>query len=330
MKHLVKLRALRASTSARTSASSESSPRNKSKRSKPAALFASILCLLMLSFAPGHAHAQTYAWMDYGNCPWYGSTEGAFATAPNAYSTCIAHYNAVPHGTTTFEYHGAYTGPSSSNPACTDPPTSAGVFCYVDIWDAWPLTNGVYYHFSWMQLTSVSSPQYFVSATPSPQSQMCSRTCVGDPVNPATGNVFTKETDIAFQGTGAISYSRFYSSADTAGVDGVSGWRHSYARYVSTIYTNPTIIYAASNLVSARYSTPSAACTSGFSGIKSYVAAWASATATYSNGACVITANSITLDVIPIYATPVSPAPQSTPIEYDVVRDDGQVVRFPV
>ena len=173
-------------------------------------------------------------------------------------------------------------------------------------------------------------PLYWVVAIPPSQGESCSNNCVGDPINPAIGNVFTRETDVAFRGAGAIAYSRFYSSGDTAGADSVPGWRHSYDRYINIIYANaPAFWPGQSSTVSAQYSTPAVACTSGFSTIQSAVPAWANATASYANGACTLVVNSITIATLPIYAYPI-PAPAPEAVEYDLVRDDGQTLRYPI
>ena len=75
------------------------------------------------------------------------------------------------------------------------------------------------------------------------------------------------------------------------------------------------------------------ACTSGFAAVQGAVPAWSAATATYSGGVCVVANGSTTISTLPIqtYPTPY-PAPTSsaTVIEYDAIRDDGQILRFPI
>ncbi len=106
------------------------------------------------------------------------------------------------------------------------------------------------------------------------------------------------------------------------------GWRHSYDRHILTVNTPPNPQYTGqSALISAQYATPDLACSSGFSDIQASVSAWAGATAGYNNGACVLTRGSSTIATLAIQAYPI-PAPAATPLEYDVVRDDGLTLRY--
>ncbi len=294
-------------------------------------LYMGIFILLLLPISSGRAFAQSYAWDDYGYCPWYPyDGTGPFASATSAYNACIASYYALGGYLIVFRMEGEYTGLSDSDPSCTDPPTSAYVSCYVDIWYYYG-TPPVWTHYAWEKLISVSSPQFWISGNSALQGEMCSANCVGHPINPATGNVLSIETDIAFQGAGAIAYRRYYNSNDRTGADGVPGWRHSYDRYINVIYANPVTPYVPfESLLSSQYATPALACTSGFNDLKSQVPGWSSASATYSNGVCVISLNSVTIATSPIYSAPTGNPPQSSPIEYDVVRDDGQTLRYPV
>jgi RHS repeat-associated protein len=152
---------------------------------------------------------------------------------------------------------------------------------------------------------------------------------VGEPINPATGNVYTSELDIAERGQGSpIEFRRFYNKADATGVDGVIGWRHSYARSITTVYQTASSFYPGSSAsVSPQYATLATACTSGFAAIQSSVSAWASAAATYNNGVCVLSNSTGTIGTLPIQSSPGMPG-SSTPIEYDLIRDDGQTLRF--
>jgi YD repeat-containing protein len=175
-----------------------------------------------------------------------------------------------------------------------------------------------------------SCPEYWVTSTPPAKAQTSSHDPVGEPINPAIGNVYATEQDVAFAGSGSIAFKRSYNSADGTGVDGVMGWRHSYDRYINTLYSATASIYTGSSTtISPQYATPSAACTTGFTAIQSSVNAWTGAATTYSNGVCSITKNSVTIATLPIQLYPV-PLPPPTPIEYDVIRDDGQTLRFPI
>ena len=105
------------------------------------------------------------------------------------------------------------------------------------------------------------------------------------------------------------------------------GWRHSYDRSINTVYqTVPTPYLAQSAGVSSQYSTPALACTSGFAAIQGAVNAWAGATASYNNGVCVVTTATATLSAVPIQSDP-GLVPPAAPIDYDVIRDDGQTLR---
>jgi RHS repeat-associated protein len=183
-------------------------------------------------------------------------------------------------------------------------------------------TNPVY----WGDITS-ATVQYFASAVPQPNCQ-CTKNPQVDPINPAIGNVYTTETDVQFSGAGAVAFRRFYNSADSTGVDGVPGWRHSYGRSVKAVYQTTAPFYPGQSAsVSPEYSTAELACTSGFAAVQGSVSAWSGATTTYSGGVCVITKGSTTLGSLPIQLFPAT-APLEAVVEYDVIRDDGQILRF--
>ena len=172
----------------------------------------------------------------------------------------------------------------------------------------------------------LSSPAYWMSSIPTVPAKHCN--CVGDPIDPGIGNVFTTEEDVRFAGAGAIAFRRYYNSADATGIDGVIGWRHSYDRSITTVYQTLSPTYpGSSGTVSPQYSTQAAACTSGFTAIQSSVSAWAGATATYNNGVCVLANGAATIATLPIQVYPQIPPPTSV-IEYDLIRDDGQILRY--
>jgi hypothetical protein len=158
--------------------------------------------------------------------------------------------------------------------------------------------------------------------------EVCSGNCPADPINPAIGNVFETETDVSFAGSSPIAYQRFYNSADTSGADGVPSWRHSYDRYITSL-NGPAPQPPPSILVSPKYPTAAQACTTGFTTIQSDVSAWAGATTSYSNNTCTLTSASGVSSTLPVYSVYQSPA-TSTVTEYDVTRDDGQILRYPV
>lgn len=171
---------------------------------------------------------------------------------------------------------------------------------------------------------------YWVQAQPPPAAETCSANCVGDPINPAMGNVYRREEDLAIAGPpGSIAFRRFYNSADSTGSDMGPGWRHSYDRFITINYLPavPTIYPGQSPTVSATYSDPATACVSGFSAVQFQINGWQDATASYANNTCVITTSAGNVGTIPIYSAS-EPSPASSPVEYDVVRDDGQVIRY--
>ncbi len=158
--------------------------------------------------------------------------------------------------------------------------------------------------------------------------ETCSANCIGDPVNPSTGHVYTTETDLEVKGASPIAFLRYYNSNDLQGLDMGAGWRHSYDRYINVINAAPFSPYpGASSLVSAQYSTPQDACTSGFTDVNGAVSAWTGATATYNSGTCVLTSGTNTIGTLVIQSDP-APAAGTSPIEYDVVRDDGKILRY--
>lgn len=174
----------------------------------------------------------------------------------------------------------------------------------------------------------ISGVQYWPNLAVS-QCEVCSKNSSADPINPAVGNVFTTETDVEFAGSGAIAFRRFYNSADATGIDGVPGWRHSYGRSISTLYQPASSTYLGGPS-SGLYDTPEDACTTGFAAIQGSVSDWAGATTTYNNGACVVSSGTTVIGTVQILtsAQPLSISTETTPIEYDVIRDDGQTLRF--
>jgi RHS repeat-associated protein len=290
-----------------------------------------ILLLLLIPSGRALAQAPVYAWDNQG-CPWIGEAIGPYSLATQAGGACVARAsaNGVPPANA-FSVQGVYTDTSRGS-ICPDPPISAGVVCYVDIWDA--INGNPPQPFGWETILSVGSPLFWIAGDATPLGDngfSCPKNCVGDPINPAVGAVLTGATDIQFQGAGALAYRRFYNSNDIAGADGVPGWRHSYDRSINIIYANPIgADITPPNLTSSQYTTPAIACTTGFNDIKYSIPTWISATASYSNGLCVVSLNSVTIATLPIFSSPTNLPPQGSPIEYDVIRDDGQTLRYPV
>lgn len=166
---------------------------------------------------------------------------------------------------------------------------------------------------------------YWVSTDEPAQSEISSTSYVGDPANPAIGNTYFTKNDVR---VGSIAFQRFYNSADLSGLYGMSGWRHSFSRSIATIYQSAGTNYpGASASVSSLYSTASLACTSGFPTIQAAVPAWTNATVAYINGVCVISNSGVVIGTLPLHQN-FAPTPPTTAIEYDVIRDNGQTLRY--
>jgi YD repeat-containing protein len=202
----------------------------------------------------------------------------------------------------------------------------------VDSFGVWytytyPWNAGVTYR------TNPAGCQVYVSALFSPPAQ-CGPTCngVSDPINPTSGTVYSTEPDTK-DSNSAFAFKRFYNSTDVGNADLSSGWRHSFSRTITPVYSSSTYKpYETRVENSSLYNDEAAACTSGFAEIKSRVSTWANATATYSNGMCVISVGTTVIARLPIlYTSPPTPAPNTTTlIAYDATRDDGQSISFAV
>jgi RHS repeat-associated protein len=152
---------------------------------------------------------------------------------------------------------------------------------------------------------------------------------VGEPINPGVGNVYKSESDVKFAGAGAIAYWRFYDSDDANGIDGVPGWRHSYDGSITTVPQPPVATYITNGppTQSPLYATQAEACTQGFASVQATVPAWAGATAALNDGVCVVSNASGTIATLQMFSTQIQ-APPASPIEYDVTREDGQLLRY--
>jgi len=171
------------------------------------------------------------------------------------------------------------------------------------------------------------SSQFFASAGTLKDSG-CPKNCVGDPINPVNGNLYKAEQDMAASGQALSSFSRAYNSMDFTNDDLSPAWRHSFSRAVKA-KPAATVPYAASDPNnSPLYDDEASACISGFAQIQSRVANWAGATASYSNGLCLLTKSGVNIGMLPIYPSNLSYPLSSQTISYDVTRDDGQLIRF--
>jgi len=302
-----------------------------------ARLLRTIGLLLLLLIANGKTLAQSscYAFFGpYDSTPW-----------PSAAQSCNAGGN--PNWDSSSECSGGFfcqnqyvlgplqSGSLANNNAvyeCYDAETTTGSsqLCGEN-----PGTCGLHdtnYYYSQPDEAPISncSPLYFVQAQVQ-QPEVCTNNCWQDPINPGQGNVYIRETDFKFAGASPIAFDRFYNSGDSSGFDNVPGWRHSYDQSITVVYQSPSELYPPPNIVvSPEYSTQSAACVQGFAAIKSAVPGWSGASANFSYGLCIITnSNGIQIATLPIYSWPIPPQPP-TPSEYDLYRDDGQILRYTV
>jgi YD repeat-containing protein len=250
-------------------------------------------------------------------CPRYTEATGG-GTAAKFYTCSVANY---------YAHFARYFGQLTfSGAAVQRTRTTHGEIVNVTLtWNS--ESNGRYVALLQSALPVDPCPSYWVVAKAAGDGDASGDS--GHSIDPATGNVHLTATDIEFFGPpGSIVFRRFYDSGDSAGVDGAPGWRHSYSRRIDVGWYGPGSAYPGkSGRASDRFPTPAAACTTGFAQIRSAVPAWADATAQYDNGICVLTRAAITIATLPIAAYPLPEAP-ARPLEYEVIRDDGQVLRY--
>jgi RHS repeat-associated protein len=130
-----------------------------------------------------------------------------------------------------------------------------------------------------------------------------------------------------FSATGEAS-----AYVSSTGADGVPGWRHSYDRSIRTLQVTPSILYPGQGpKISAQYLDAGSACTQGFASIQGSVSAWIGATATFTNGVCTLSTSAGSTATLPIQSGSQqyqSAGSQPSTTEYDLIRDDGQVLRY--
>jgi len=61
------------------------------------------------------------------------------------------------------------------------------------------------------------------------------RSCVGHPINPASGAVYDTIVDVPST-SGAPAFQHFYNSTDSRSPDLAAGWRHSFSRTIQPKY----------------------------------------------------------------------------------------------
>ncbi|HEY4210369.1 MAG TPA: RHS repeat-associated core domain-containing protein [Steroidobacteraceae bacterium] len=150
---------------------------------------------------------------------------------------------------------------------------------------------------------------------------------VGDPINPAAGDVFETEDDVVVRGPGRLRLQRYYDSANSGAQDLGVGWRHTYSRTLRLMTGPGYVPYPPADPHSSLYTTQAAACTSGFPEIQSQEPTWATATVSWNGTTCAIQSGGVTIGTVAI-ASNVSTAPLGSIQEVDAIRDDGATLSF--
>ena len=181
-------------------------------------------------------------------------------------------------------------------------------------------------------------PMYFTTlkaSTKSDNGPCCTdpgKALFADPINPATGNNTNAKSDLTASNTNELAFNRYYNSTDPTKSGLGTGWRGSFSRSIQAnakIASYQPLDPGAVN--SSLYSDEATACTSGFAQIKSQVPNWALASASFSNGVCFLSQGGNSLGTLPIYAAyNYQTAAEASPPSFDVIRDDGQTIRFSV
>jgi len=158
------------------------------------------------------------------------------------------------------------------------------------------------------------------------------RSCVGHPINPASGAVYDTIVDVP-SASGSPAFQHFYNSTDSGSPDLSAGWRHSFSRNIQPKYAGTNYRpYVQDQDNSSLYADEATACISGFAEIKARLSSWANATASYANGVCSLNNGNTRIGTLTLlYTSPPTPNPSTlTLVGYDATRDDGQLVRFSV
>jgi len=158
------------------------------------------------------------------------------------------------------------------------------------------------------------------------------RSCVGHPINPASGAVFDTFADFP-SASGSPAFEHLYNSTDSGSRDLSAGWRHSFSRNIQPKYAGTDYRpYVQTQDNSSLYTDEATACISGFAEIKARLSGWGNATASYANGVCSLATGSTRIGTLTLlYTSTPTPNPSTlTLVGYDATRDDGQLVSFSV
>lgn len=149
--------------------------------------------------------------------------------------------------------------------------------------------------------------------------------CDGNPVYDASGEKVQAEQDIAPSPNGVLAFTRYYSSQTHVGDFRAlgQGWRDNYSRTLDII-NNATTLPSSST-----YTTTADACTLGWGEVSasSYRGLASGATASYTNGLCVLTRNgSVVGKLAAVQGS--ARGPDTTGVVHTVTRSDGRAYVF--
>jgi RHS repeat-associated protein len=183
------------------------------------------------------------------------------------------------------------------------------------------------------QRVAQTQAEYYVSdeSPPSAENDACCENGVGDPIDPRSGAMYLRLTDIKPSG-GPLKFERFYNSSEKSTTRLSTGWRHSYSRSVTPIGNFlqfrpwPTAVGGKSS----KYSTASAACLQGFQEIRAGIPGWETGVTSFgSDNRCTVSVNGAAAGSIRVSGN-IHPAPNLTPYAYELKRDDGRTIQFNV
>lgn len=184
----------------------------------------------------------------------------------------------------------------------------------------------------WDPVSNVCTNGYYVTGNRPSKSELGSQCCagksrVGDPIDPSDGNVSKFDNYFDTIRTSTLSIKGFYNSLDSTSADIGANWRHSFSRKIQS--TNNSAPYSNDLTSSSLYADAATACVSGFAEIQAQVSNWQSASASYSNGVCLLSKSGATIGALSVLTSSTQLPVQLTTITgVDAIRDDGQVIRF--
>jgi RHS repeat-associated protein len=127
-----------------------------------------------------------------------------------------------------------------------------------------------------------------------------------------------------------VAFRRYYNSNDPTFPDMGLSWHHSYSRSIFVNYQATPLLPTTGPVPATAlgpYIDPPTACERLVDVYQYYISGWWGATGTWTNNVCVVSNSTGTIGTAIIYSSQ-TVALVSSPVEYDVIRDDGQVLRF--